>query len=108
MTDRNRFGTFSYVPRELKRYKLGYIHFNESRVDGAVDSQRIAAELASRHFRPLSSGDTKLVSAGDYTFASGTEAVRFSSRTSNLPSRASRSAGEMLPGSSCLCQAERR
>lgn len=75
MSDSNRLGTFSYVVRELNRYKLAYLHFIEPRVNGDVDSQKIAAEFASRHFKPLIAGDTKLVSAGGHTFASGTEAV---------------------------------
>jgi N-ethylmaleimide reductase len=75
VSESDRFGTFSYVVRELNHYKLAYLHLVEPRVNGALDTRKIAAELASRHFKPLIAGNTKLVSAGGHTFASGTEAV---------------------------------
>jgi N-ethylmaleimide reductase len=71
----NRFGTFSYVVRDLNRYQLAYLHLVEPRVDGAVEATNVVAELASRHFKPLITGNTKLISAGGHTLQTGTEAV---------------------------------
>jgi N-ethylmaleimide reductase len=72
----DRFGTFAHVIRELNRFQLAYIHLVEPRVAGNSEVEQFDAALASANFKPLIAGDTKLISAGGHTFASGTEAVQ--------------------------------
>ncbi len=72
----DRFGTYAHVISELNRFQLAYIHLIEPRVAGNVEAGQFDAALASRHFKPLITGDTKLISAGGHTLASGVEAVQ--------------------------------
>lgn len=74
-TESDRLGTFSYLVRELDRFKLAYLHLVEPRMSGDDDAQTIDATLASRTFRPLIKGDTRLISAGGHTLASGLRAL---------------------------------
>lgn len=74
-TDSNRLATFSHVVRELNRFDLAYLHLIEPRVSGDDDAQTIDASLASRVFRPLLNGATRLISAGGHTRESGSLAV---------------------------------
>jgi len=73
--DSNRLATFSYVVRELNRFNLAYLHLVEPRVSGDNDALTIDASLASRVFRPLLNGDTRLISAGGHTRESGSLAL---------------------------------
>ena len=72
----DRFGTNAYVIRELNRFQLAYIHLIEPRVAGNAETAQFDAALNSRNFKPLITGDTKLISNGGHTLASGTEAVQ--------------------------------
>ncbi len=71
----DRFGTYAHVIRELNRFNLAYIHLIEPRVAGNAEVEQFDATLSSRNFKPLITGDTKLISAGGHTLASGTAAV---------------------------------
>jgi N-ethylmaleimide reductase len=71
-----RFGTYAHVIPELNRFQLAYIHLVEPRVTGNSEAAQFDATLNSRNFKPLITGDTKLISNGGYTLASGTEAVQ--------------------------------
>jgi N-ethylmaleimide reductase len=71
----DRFGTYSHVVRELNRFGLAYLHFVEPRVAGNRDTEQFDEALSSRYFRPLITGDTKLISAGGHNFATATKAV---------------------------------
>ena len=71
----DRFGAYAHVIRELNRFELAYIHLIEPRVAGNVEAAQFDAGLGSRNFKPLITGDTKLISAGGHTLASGAEAV---------------------------------
>jgi N-ethylmaleimide reductase len=81
ITNSDRLGTYTYVVKELNRFQLGYLHFVEPRVSGTQDMDKFDAALASRRFRPLISGDARLISAGGHTLdtaASGdADAVAF-------------------------------
>jgi N-ethylmaleimide reductase len=72
----DRFGTFAHIIRELNRFELAYIHLIEPRVAGNAEAAQFDAALNSRNFKPLITGDTKLISNGGHTLASGTEAVQ--------------------------------
>ena len=72
----DRFGTYAHVIRELNRFDLAYIHLIEPRVAGNAEAAQFDAALNSRNFKPLITGDTKLISNGGHTLASGTEAVQ--------------------------------
>lgn len=71
----DRFGTFSHVVRGLNQFGLAYLHFVEPRVAGNKDMAHFDDALSSRHFRPMITGGTKLISAGGLDFASGQAAL---------------------------------
>lgn len=71
----NRFETYRYLVEKLNRFGLAYMHFVEPRIAGNVDLEQFDDSLASRHFRPHITGDTKLIAAGGLDFESGQEAV---------------------------------
>ena len=60
----------------MKRVEQYYIHLVEPRVAGNSEAVQFDAALNSRNFKPLITGDTKLISNGGHTLASGTEAVQ--------------------------------
>jgi N-ethylmaleimide reductase len=63
--DANRWETYSYAVRELNRRQLSYLHLVSPRVDGADDAvTRI--DLGPERFRPMITGDTRLIVAGGY------------------------------------------
>ncbi|WP_395750474.1 alkene reductase [Prosthecobacter sp.] len=72
----DRFGTYAHVIRELNRFQLAYIHLVEPRVAGNAEVAQFDAALSSRHFKPLITGHTRLISAGGHTLASGAAAVQ--------------------------------
>ena len=76
ITHTDRFGTYSHILRELNQFQLAYIHLVEPRIAGSSEAAQFDEALNSRHFKPLITGDTKLISAGGHTLASGTEAVQ--------------------------------
>jgi N-ethylmaleimide reductase len=76
ITHTDRLGTYAHVVRELNQFQLAYLHLVEPRIAGSTDAAQFDEALNSRHFKPLISGDTKLISAGGHTLASGTEAVQ--------------------------------
>jgi N-ethylmaleimide reductase len=61
----NRWGTFSYVFRQLDRFPLAYVHMVEPRVIGNVDAEP-RFDLHSSRFRKLLTGDVRLISAGGH------------------------------------------
>lgn len=63
--DANRRETYTYAVRELNERKLAYIHLVSPRVDGAVDAETVM-DLDPELFRPLITGDTRLIVAGGY------------------------------------------
>lgn len=67
----DRFATYSHVIRELNRFGLAYLHLVEPRVAGNKDLQDFDDALSSRHFRPLITGETRLISAGGHLQESG-------------------------------------
>lgn len=71
----DRSGTYQYVVRELNRFGLAYLHFVEPRVAGNTDLKQFDDSLSSRNFKPLITGDTKLISAGGQNFQTGNFAV---------------------------------
>lgn len=75
VTNGDRMGTYSHVVNELNRYRLGYIHFVEPRIDGIQHVDNVDAALASRNFKPIITSDTKIISAGGHTLETATEAV---------------------------------
>lgn len=72
----DRFGTYAHVIRELNRFQLAYIHLIEPRVAGNFEAEQFDASVSSRNFKPLITGETRLISAGGHTLASGAEAVQ--------------------------------
>ncbi len=63
--DANRWETYSYAVRELNRRTLAYLHLVSPRVDGAEDAKTII-DLGPERFRPLITGNTRLIVAGGY------------------------------------------
>jgi N-ethylmaleimide reductase len=74
--DPDRWGVFSYLVTQLDRFGLAYLHFVEPRVAGNTDRVEYDDRLASRNFRPLMTGDTRMVSAGGHNYASAMQAVQ--------------------------------
>lgn len=70
----DRFATYAYLIGKLNAFNLAYIHLVEPRVAGNVDVEP-AADLGSDRFRPLITGNTKLVSAGGNTPEIGNRAI---------------------------------
>ncbi len=70
-----RRGTYEHIIRELGRFTPAYVHLVEPRVAGNFDLDTFDDSLGSRHFRPLLPADTRLISAGGHTHASGADAV---------------------------------
>ncbi|HSI82582.1 MAG: alkene reductase [Candidatus Methylacidiphilales bacterium] len=70
----DRWGTYSWLVGKLNTYQLAYIHLVEPRIAGNVDIEP-AYDLGSARFRPLITGDTKLISAGGHTQQSGNELI---------------------------------
>lgn len=63
--DANRRETYTYATRELNERKLAYVHLVSPRVDGADDAETVM-DLGPELFRPLVTGDTRLIVAGGY------------------------------------------
>jgi N-ethylmaleimide reductase len=63
--DANRWETYSYAVRELNKRSLAYLHLVSPRVDGAVDAET-KMDLGPERFRPLITGNTRLIVAGGY------------------------------------------
>jgi N-ethylmaleimide reductase len=63
--DANRWETYSYAVRELNKRNLAYLHLVSPRVDGAEDAKTII-DLGPERFRPLITGNTRLIAAGGY------------------------------------------
>lgn len=75
ISNSDRLGTYTHVVKELNRFNLGYLHFVEPRISGIQDLDQFDATLASRHFKPLITSDTKIISAGGHTFDTATKVV---------------------------------
>jgi N-ethylmaleimide reductase len=67
VNDSHRLELFSYLVRQLNRFSLGYIHLVVPRVVRGEDVP-LRFNLGPEIFRPLITGDTKLIAAGGYTF----------------------------------------
>ena len=63
--DANRWETYSYAVRELNRRSLAYLHLVSPRVSGNLDVAP-TLDLGPDRFRPLITGDTRLIVAGGY------------------------------------------
>ncbi len=63
----DRWGTYSHVVRELNQFGLAYFHLVEPRIAGSSEAQHVDDTLSSRHFKPLITGPTRLISAGGHT-----------------------------------------
>ena len=72
----DRFGAYAHVISELNQFQLAYIHLVEPRVAGNVEAEQFDVSVSSRNFKPLITGDTRLISAGGHTLTSGAEAVQ--------------------------------
>ncbi len=72
---KDRLGTYRHVVNELNPFKLAYLHLVEPRVAGNSDLDTFDDTLSSHHFRELISGDTRLISAGGHSRASGVQTV---------------------------------
>jgi len=70
----DRWDTYSYLVEKLNAFGLAYIHLVEPRIAGNVDIDP-QHDLGSDRFRPLITGDTKLISAGGHTQKSGNETI---------------------------------
>jgi N-ethylmaleimide reductase len=65
ITDNNRWETYSYAVREVNKRRLAYIHLVSPRVSGNLDVQP-ELDLGPDRFRPLITGNTRLIAAGGY------------------------------------------
>ena len=70
----DRWATYRYLVGKLNAFQLAYIHLVEPRVAGNIDIDPLH-DLGSDRFRPLLSGDTKLIAAGGYTQQTGNLAI---------------------------------
>jgi N-ethylmaleimide reductase len=74
--DADRWGTWSYLVRQLAPLRLAYLHLVEPRVDDSQDIENPDLRLASVRFRGLLDAQTQLISAGGHNLASAEAAVR--------------------------------
>jgi N-ethylmaleimide reductase len=65
ITDSNRLETYSYAVTQVNKRKPAYIHLVSPRVSGTLDVQP-EPSLGPDNFRPLITGDTRLIAAGGY------------------------------------------
>lgn len=63
--DENRQKTYGYAVREVNKRQPAYIHLVSPRVSGNLDVEP-NLELGPDRFRPLVTGDTRLIAAGGY------------------------------------------
>jgi len=63
--DENRLETYSYAVQEVNKRKPAYIHLVSPRVSGNLDVQS-ELDLGPDRFRPLITGNTRLIAAGGY------------------------------------------
>ena len=74
VNDSNRLALFSHLVKQLNRFSLGYIHLVVPRVVRGEDVA-MRFNLGPEIFRPLITGDTKLIAAGGYKFADANETI---------------------------------
>jgi N-ethylmaleimide reductase len=74
VNDSNRLALFSTLVKQLNRFSLGYIHLVVPRVARGQDVE-VRFNLGPEIFRPLITGDTKLIAAGGYKFKDANETV---------------------------------
>ena len=74
VNDSNRLALFSYLVRQLNRFSLGYIHLVVPRVVRGEDVP-LRFDLGPEIFRPLISGETRLIAAGGYKFEDANQAI---------------------------------
>jgi N-ethylmaleimide reductase len=65
ISDDNRWETYGYAVREVNKRKPAYIHLVSPRVSGNLDVQP-ELDLGPDRFRPLVTGNTRLIAAGGY------------------------------------------
>ena len=65
ISDENRWATYSYAVTEVNKRKPAYIHLVSPRVSGNLDVQP-ELDLGPDRFRPLVTGNTRLIAAGGY------------------------------------------
>jgi N-ethylmaleimide reductase len=68
--DHNRLETYTHAVREVNKRKPAYIHLVSPRVSGNLDVEP-ELNLGPDIFRPLITGDTRLIAAGGYKPADG-------------------------------------
>lgn len=73
MSDSNPKALFSYVVKELNKYKLAYLHLVEPRVDGNATLEKPCSDLTSGFFRNFYDG--LIMSAGGYDRELGNEVL---------------------------------
>ncbi|MER3495756.1 MAG: hypothetical protein C4320_02390, partial [Armatimonadota bacterium] len=66
ITHTDRFGQYADLIRRLNDFRLAYIHFVEPRQDTSWERDH-ESDLASVRFRPLITGETRLISAGGHS-----------------------------------------
>jgi len=71
----NRWAQYSHVVAELNKRQLAYIHLVEPRVDGSADKAESADDIALSRFRPLITGDTKIIVAGGHTLQTANQSI---------------------------------
>ncbi|MBN8709930.1 MAG: alkene reductase [Verrucomicrobia bacterium 61-8] len=70
----DRHGTYAHLIGKLNVFHLAYLHIVEPRVAGNIDIDPLH-DLGCSRFRPLVTGNTKVISAGGYTRESGDLAI---------------------------------
>ncbi|MDE1161354.1 MAG: alkene reductase [Acidobacteriaceae bacterium] len=65
ISDNNRWETYSYAVAEVNKRRPAYIHLVSPRVSGNLDVQP-QLDLGPDRFRPLVTGNTRLLAAGGY------------------------------------------
>ena len=73
--DNNRWETYSYAVEQLNKRRPAYLHLVSPRVSGNLDVTT-ELDLGPNRFRPLITGDTRLIAAGGYKPADAEELLR--------------------------------
>ena len=73
--DNNRWETYSYAVEQLNKRGPAYLHLVSPRVSGNLDVKP-ELDLGPNRFRPLITGDTRLIAAGGYKPADAEELLR--------------------------------
>lgn len=71
----DRWGQYSYVVEQLRKYHLAYIHFVEPRAEGSRDKPNLETDIELDRFKPLMDKNTLLIAAGGHTLETANQSI---------------------------------